>query len=318
MAYLRPGVYVEETLTPIPSVVGSNSTSVAAFLGVTDKGPTTATLVTSWTQYTTLYGSWGTNNTLTTAVYLFFANGGGQCYIGRITGTGAGTATRTFNDRQGSPASTLIVNAANPGTWGNSIYVTISDSALTGYFDLTLTYNGTASANIVERFTDLTMNPADARYAPFVINAGSNYISVTDANPSNTFATTDNPAVTSNQALASGSAGTTPTSTNIVSGVTKFDTISNSLILNAPGVTGATDVNSLITYAEGRKDVFVVIDGSVSAGADVSVQTQISTNGSYTASSYAAVYYPSLTIPNPTSYVAGATSLVPALSLIHI
>jgi hypothetical protein len=312
MAYLRPGVYVEETLTPIPSVVGSDATSVAAFLGATDKGPTAATLVTSWTQYTTLYGSWGTNNTLTTGVYLFFANGGGQCYIGRVTGSGAAAATRTINDRNASPASTLIVNAANAGVWGNSTYITITDSTVTGYFDLTVTYAGTASSNIVERFTDLTMNPADARYAPSVINASSNYITVTDANPSNTFNTLDNPALTSNQALASGSDGTAVTTAQIVAGTSKFDSITNALVLNAPGVTGTTDVNALITYAENRGDVFVVIDGSVSGGADVSVTTQMSNALAYTASSLAAVYYPSLTIPNPTSYVAGATSLVPA------
>ena len=313
MAYLRPGVYVEETLTPIPAVVGSTATSVAAFIGTTDKGPTVPTLVTSWNQYTTLYGTWGTNNTVTTAVYLFFANGGGQAYIQRVTGSGAAAATRTFNDRQGSPASTLVVNAANPGTWGNSTYITIADSTLTGYFDLTVTYSGTASANIVERFTDLTMNPADARYAPSVINAASNYIAVTDANPSNTFTAVDNPAVTSNQALASGSNGTTPTTANIVAGVTGFNVVTNPLILNAPGITGSTDVNNLISYAEGRGDVFVVIDSTISSGVDVTPTYQVNTvNVAYTASSLAAVYYPSLTIPNPTSYVAGATSLVPA------
>lgn len=316
MAYLRPGVYVEETLTPIPAVVGSTATSVAAFLGVTDKGPTAPTLVSSWNQYTTLYGTWGTNNAVTTAAYLFFANGGGQCYIQRVTGSGSAAATRTFNDRQGSPASTLIVNAANPGTWGNSIYITIADSTLTGYVDLTVTYGGTASANIVERFTDICMNPADARYAPSVINAGSNYIVVTDANPSNTYSTVDNPAVTSNQALAGGSNGTTPTTANIVSGVTGFNTVTNPLILNAPGITGIADVNNLIAYADpasgGRGDVFLVVDGLLNGSVDDTVANQLTRSAAYTSTSYAAVYYPSLTIPNPTSYVAGSTTLAPA------
>ena len=46
--YARPGVYVQETLNPISPVVGPSSTSVGAFVGANDRGPTTPTLVTSW------------------------------------------------------------------------------------------------------------------------------------------------------------------------------------------------------------------------------------------------------------------------------
>jgi uncharacterized protein len=304
MAYLRPGVYVEETLTPIPSVVGSDAASIAAFVGVTDKGPTSPTLVNSWTQYTTLFGSWGTNNTLTTAVYLFFANGGGQCYITRVTGSGAAAATRTFNDTNSTPAATLTISAANSGVWGNNINIGITTSTLgSGYFDLTVYYNGTASANIVERFTDLTMNTADARYAISVINGGSTYIFAADALAGDTYQAADNPAVTvTPQALASGSDGTAPTSTNIAAGVTKLDIITTSLVLNAPGITATADVNTLTAYAEGRGDVFVVVDGI-----NDTVSAQLTAAAAYTPSSYTAVYYPNLTIPNPTSYTAGAT-----------
>ena len=70
MAYLRPGVYVQETLNPIQPTVGPNSDSVAAFVGPNDRGPTTPTLVTSWSAYTALYGTWNTA-TQTTCLSLF-------------------------------------------------------------------------------------------------------------------------------------------------------------------------------------------------------------------------------------------------------
>jgi len=126
MSYLRPGVYVEETLNPIPPLAGPASTSVAAFIGAADRGPTDPTLVTSWTQYTSLYGSWGTLNTLTTAVYLFFANGGNQAWIKRVTAGAAAPATRSFDDRSATTDPTLTIFAKNAGTWGNSVYITIT------------------------------------------------------------------------------------------------------------------------------------------------------------------------------------------------
>lgn len=311
MTYLRPGVYVEEVATLAP-VTGSVSDTVAAFIGATDRGPVVPTLITSWAQYTSLYGSWGTFNKVTTAVYLFFANGGSQCYVQRVLGTGSpATATRTFKDTtSGTAADTLTINAKNPGAWGNKVAIEITASSLgASYFNLNVYYNGTTSSNLVERFADLTMNTAAvSSYAITVINATSAYITAVDAAPNDSFGATDNPAVAAATELASGSDGTAPTAANIVSAVTGFDSITNALVLNAPDVTVAANVNSLITYAEGRGDVFVVIDGGSSAG---TAAAEITLADDYTASANAAVYYPNLVIPDPQSGVPGATITAP-------
>ena len=84
-AYLRPGVYVQETLNPVPPVVGANSNSVAAFIGGNARGPVTPTLVTSWSEYINTYGSWSANNALALAVFLYFSNGGNAAYVQRVT-----------------------------------------------------------------------------------------------------------------------------------------------------------------------------------------------------------------------------------------
>jgi phage tail sheath protein FI len=102
--------------------------------------------------------------------------------------------------------------------------------------------------------------------------------------------------------LASGSNGTALTESDLANAVTQLNSVTNSLILNVPGVVGASAVNAVISYAEGRDDVFVVIDGINDTATNQLVRSAL-----YTASSLAAVYYPNLTIPNPVSLSSGAT-----------
>ena len=296
MAYQRPGVYVQETLNPIAPVVGPSSDSVAAFVGANDRGPTTPTLVTSWSQYVTQFGSWNTtaNNNLPIAVYLFFANGGSQAYVNRVVGTSSAVATRTLTDRAGTPLNTLTIQAKNAGTWGNNINISVANSTVTGYIDLIVYYNGNTDADIVERFTDITMVSTDARYAPSVINGLSQYIVAVDAGSATT-GSNKNPSVVTNQSLASGANGNAIASSAISASLDQFDTIPQSLVLNVPGYTDTTVVNIAIAYAESRDDVFVVIDGT-----NDTVSNQLVASASYTASSLAAVYYPQIVISDPT------------------
>ena len=301
MAVLRPGVYVEETLNPVAPVVGPNSASVGAFIGANDRGPIgTPTLITSWSQYSTLYGTWNTStgagaagNDLPLAVYMFFTNGGSQCYVNRVA-NGATSATRSLSDRAASPSATLQIQANNAGAWGNNINISIANSATTGLFDLFVYYGGNTDANLVERHVDLSMTATNARYATAIVNAASGYVRLTDLNSANT-GSTRNPAVVTNQTLATGINGSTLGNTDYANGLTNFDTIKQSLIMNVPGNSTVPVINAAIGYANSRQDVFVVIDGVY----DVS-STQLALAAQYTASSLAAVYYPNLLISDPT------------------
>ena len=54
--YLSPGVYVEEVPSGSQPIEGVG-TAVAAFVGLSEKGPfNDPTLVTNWTQYTNVFG----------------------------------------------------------------------------------------------------------------------------------------------------------------------------------------------------------------------------------------------------------------------
>jgi len=303
MAVLRPGVYVEETLNPVAPVVGPNSDSIGAFIGANDRGPVlTPTLVTSWSQYVTLFGSWNTSatNNLPLAVYMFFSNGGSQCYVVRITNN-ATTATRSLADRAATPSTTLQIQAKNAGAWGNNINISVVNSVTSGLFDLLVYYNGNTDANLVERHNDLSMTASNARYAPTAVNAASNYVVLTDLNSGNTGATR-NPAVVTNQTLATGSAGSALGNNNYGTGLLALDTVKQSLILNVPGVSNVPVINAAIGYANFRQDVFVVIDGVY----DV-VSTQLALASQYTSSSLAAVYYPNLLISDPTTAVGSGS-----------
>lgn len=90
--YLTPGVYVEELPSGSMPLTAAG-TAVAAFIGYTAKAPTDdprdpeglrPRMVTNWTQYKRLYGGFTNSALLPQAVYGFFQNGGGRCYIVRI------------------------------------------------------------------------------------------------------------------------------------------------------------------------------------------------------------------------------------------
>src|SRR5262245_51070644 len=94
-----PGVYVEEVpggVRPIAAV----STSIAGFIGVAEKGPLAqAVKVFNFTEYQNRYGRFLPDAYLSHAVFQFFNNGGTQCYVVRVAGANAATATIVLKDR---------------------------------------------------------------------------------------------------------------------------------------------------------------------------------------------------------------------------
>ena len=147
--YNKPGVYVEETLTPNAPVAPTLADSVVAFIGVADRGPTyvsgsnvlaTPTLVNSWTEFVNAFG-YGTSidpfkaasigtaaNDLKYAVKTFFLNGGSQAYISRVVNTDAVKASISFRD------SNTTVTSATPWTFDGTGFASnvLTISATTG------------------------------------------------------------------------------------------------------------------------------------------------------------------------------------------
>ena len=91
-SYLTPGVYVEEVDKGSKPIEGVG-TAVAAFVGVAEKGPSgSPVMISNWTQFTDAFGGFVPNAYLAHAVYAYFNNGGGLCYVIRVGGSDAPAA----------------------------------------------------------------------------------------------------------------------------------------------------------------------------------------------------------------------------------
>ena len=135
--YLSPGVYIEEVNQGARPIEGVG-TAMAAFVGFAVNGPANRpVLITNWSQYVDTFGSLedgGRRNPhmpgsyLSHAVYGYFLNGGGRCYVTRViapTAAGKPTsvqvpsrsskATPSFTiSPKGSPAEDIQVEVTAP------------------------------------------------------------------------------------------------------------------------------------------------------------------------------------------------------------
>ena len=80
-SYLSPGVYIEE-VSRGPKPLESVGTNTVAFIGECRVGAANeAVLCTNWSQYTKAFGDFKDSEYLAHAVYGFFNNGGGRCFV---------------------------------------------------------------------------------------------------------------------------------------------------------------------------------------------------------------------------------------------
>jgi phage tail sheath protein FI len=130
--YLSPGVYVEEVDSGSRPIEGVG-TAVAAFVGVAAAGPLhEPTLVSNWTQFTTIFGEFVEGSYLAHSVYGYFMNGGGNAYVVRIGSDGRkGAAPGTMAQAELAPGADAKdppyqVSALEPGPGGNEITVEVT------------------------------------------------------------------------------------------------------------------------------------------------------------------------------------------------
>jgi phage tail sheath protein FI len=184
--YLSPGVYVEEAEAGARPIEGVG-TAVAAFVGVTSAGPfNTPTLVTNWTQFTVTFGDFVEGSYLHHAVYGYFQNGGGACYIVRIGGDGATpvakaelSAAAGASGGAGASVGAFRVQALAEGTEGNDISVEIADSGAEGASDESFKLVVKKGNKVEETFDNVTTKKGRQNVAT-VVNAQSKLIRLED------------------------------------------------------------------------------------------------------------------------------------------
>jgi uncharacterized protein len=178
-AVTYPGVYIQE----IPGgarPIEIASTSTAAFVGLTERGPDEATLVTSWTEYQRIFGGFIADGYLPHSVFHAFNNGLRQCYIVRVTRSDAAVAIAsvTVNNRADPSVRGLTFSAKNKGAWGNSLVLTIDDGTLDPGNEFRISVRRQVDPNVMpENLRDITPLEVfdnlsvDAGAPNFVVNA---------------------------------------------------------------------------------------------------------------------------------------------------
>ena len=210
--YLHPGVYVQEVPSVVRPIEGV-STSTAAFVGITDKGPVPGTLlptgrpaypglVTSFTDYTRRYGGFRTDSFLTYAVQAFFQNGGQRLYVIRVappppSSPPSSPPVAWDFDRRRYCRHRAELYKSPPRTKANGettsgYRLRPARTAQPNNFKLLVKYGATlaeAQGNVVEAYDNVTfslsptllpgaVHPAD--FARTVVNSRSEYIAITN------------------------------------------------------------------------------------------------------------------------------------------
>ena len=199
VTYQAPGVYIEEVAGGSRPIEGVG-TSVAAFVGFTEKGPVgQAVRVTNWTQFQSTFGGFIRTGYTPLAVYGFFQNGGGNCYVVRVGGDAVSTPAQLALPGRAATQESLRFTSRLEGSEGNEISIEITDEAPeevegddggeggggdadAGRFRVTVTARGQAP----EVFGNLSLSRSDERYVVDVINAdpgGSLFVQVEDLAP---------------------------------------------------------------------------------------------------------------------------------------
>ncbi len=126
--YQSPGVYVEELQAGSRPIEGVG-TATAAFIGITAEGPYDRPLkVTNWGQYVREFGGWVEGAYMPHAVYQYFNNAGGSCYVVRIGENGNGGPRRAsveLTSAVKAGAAVFRVEAREEGAVGDGIRVRV-------------------------------------------------------------------------------------------------------------------------------------------------------------------------------------------------
>jgi phage tail sheath protein FI len=323
--YFTPGVYIEE-IERGPRPIEGVPTSIAAFLGETERGPTMPQEVTSYRDYQRWFGDLYGDRTkyMPFAVNGFFENGGQLLYVSRIVGAKAATASKVFGD--------FTVSAAGPGLSGKNVWAKIDfgttkvkDSTgkmVSAGFMLKLAYWQTlpgtlfdpfdpANANLTPRpqyqelFDDLSVDPNSIDYFERRLNDNAALGTIARTKGNGTLPTNDSGVLAggNDDAIVKADfdgdpAGNRTTPQGLAALL--LDPYRDVAILHAPfpgaGPNPVGVAQSLIAHCEQQKFRFAVIDCNPNtAPGDASLDPRSVIQDT----EYAAFYYPWLTILDP-------------------
>ena len=177
-----PGVYIEEIPSGVRTISGV-ATSITAFIGRTLRGPLdTPVRVQSFGEFQRIFGGQWLESTLSYAVQQYFQNGGADALIVRVANS-AGAASIDV----ASSGTALTFEAANPGTWGDKLAITIDhdtkDSGIASLFNLTIQEVEGTTVLSEEKFMNVSVLEANPRFVQKFLEQNSSLLRLTGSAP---------------------------------------------------------------------------------------------------------------------------------------
>ncbi len=315
-----PGVYVEEIPSGVRALTGV-ATSITAFVGRTLRGPTDAdgpVTINSYADYERTFGGLWTESAMSFTVRDFFQNGGGQAIIVRLprNATAAGidlpTGSTAANDKL------LPLLAANPGSWGSKLSVTVDYAtktpADTNLFNIAVMDIGTGA---IEKFLNVSLLPSDPRFVGRVLetsalvrvkkNTSDVYIIPSKTRPSAATTTvvaanagTDGDALTLADITGTANANLEAKKRGLYA-LEKADLFN---ILCIPPYLDNGDVDDEIisaaaSYCEKRRAFYILDCKPTNNWADKEIVKTALSGGLVTSSKNAAIFFPRIKMANP-------------------
>ena len=193
-----PGVTVLVNTAQVARPIRRQPTSTGFVVGYSPWGPVDLPrVVTSWSDYVRQFGGFDANSFLDDFCHVFFnIFPGKQAWVVRVVGAAAAKATKTLNDRAGTPLPTLRVDAKYPSS---KVDLKVTVEAGTAANSVKLTFRS-VFLNRKEVFDNIKIDQASIDR----INQGSKLVDVTNLN-SATVAPNNLPALAAETALTGGS-----------------------------------------------------------------------------------------------------------------
>ncbi|MFC2005105.1 phage tail sheath family protein [Chloroflexota bacterium] len=329
--YLSPGVYVEEVDKGTKPIEGAG-TACAAFVGFAEEGPVNQPIfVPNFTEFVNTFGGFIPGGFLAPAVYGYFQNGGGRCYVTRLPGgeaeAGEPKAVGALPSQAQPSLESLTITALEAGPEGAGISVEVAkpsaEDAPEDQFNLIVRRGSTE-----EVFENLSFSRAkSARNVVEVVNSESKLIRVQLKDSGLSMA--ERLPTPGNYSLTVAEAPTTaiaPVSSDVIvgdaaerSGLSGFEVADDVTMLCVPDLmalyqAGAISMDgvkavqlAMIAHCENMKDRFAILDCPPGLSPQQMKEWRMDEAGYDT--KYGAVYYPWLRIANPLGN--GESMLVP-------
>ncbi len=307
-----PGVYIEEVDSGVRTIAGV-PTSITAFVGRARRGPVDEpVLVHGLGEFTRRFGGLWADAPLGHAVSQYYANGGAEAVIVRVYVPPGGSNGLAHAQLAAGGATDLDLRAANPGSWGNRLFITVEEDAAADVFHLTIEERAPGPAGpplppvvASERFVRLSHRSDDPRFITDVLAAESRLVRVETAPSGRVAATADAQLAGGDDGGAVGF-GQIADATALEGGKKGMWALEKTDLFNLlviPPFEPATPPDkatwdAAATYAEDRRAVLLVDpDPTWDEPGDITAANALTNHVTRTAN--AALYFPRIEFPDP-------------------